>query len=152
MEQLNDLLYELELTYKPDGLVYSRKHVKSSIEVYKLLRQLFCRKTIACQEEVIVLYLNHCQLPLGYLKLGKGGMSSVVVDNRIILSAALKSLATSIIIAHNHPSGNVIPSDNDKIITNRLLNACFQLDIKLIDHIIVGPVDKYFSFADDGLL
>ena len=152
MEQLNDLLYELELTYKPDGLIYQRKHVKSSLDAYGLIRQLFCCKTIACQEEVIVLYLNHCQLPLGYLKLGKGGISSVVVDNRIILSAAVKSMATSIIIAHNHPSGNMVPSENDKIITNRLLNACFQLDIKLIDHIIVGPVDKYFSFVDEGLL
>ncbi len=149
---MNDVLYEMELTYKPDGLIYQRKPVKSSNEAYKLVKQLFCNKTVACQEEVIVLYLNYSQLPLGYLKLGKGGISSVVVDNRIILSTAVKSMATSLIIAHNHPSGNMVPSESDKIITSRLLNACFQLDIKLLDHIIVGPVEKYYSFADDGLL
>jgi DNA repair protein RadC len=69
-----------------------------------------------------------------------------------VLSVALKTAATGIILAHNHPSGNLQPSSQDKDITKKIQEACKLLDITLLDHLIVVPEDAYFSFADEGLL
>ena len=89
---------------------------------------------------------------IGYFKLSSGGLTSTVVDTRIIFSVALKSLATNIIISHNHPSGNMLPSIQDDELTRRIVDAGKILDISLLDHIIVSPQFDYFSYADDGRL
>jgi DNA repair protein RadC len=65
---------------------------------------------------------------------------------------ALKSLATAVIVAHSHPSGTLLPSQNDKTLTRKIKEAGLLLDIKLLDHLIITPEGKYFSFADEGLL
>jgi DNA repair protein RadC len=96
--------------------------------------------------------LNNSNRVIGTQKISKGGINATVVDTRLILGTALKSLSTGIIISHNHPSGNREPSENDKQLTSKLKNACNLLDIKLLDHIIVTPDDGYFSFADESLL
>jgi DNA repair protein RadC len=104
-------------------------------------------------EVFVVLFLNQA----GRIKqedieiVSQGGISSTVVDPRLIFKKALELDAVSLIVCHNHPSGNLQPSQADKNITSRLLEGAKYLDIKLLDHIIVG--DKgYFSFADSGLL
>ncbi|MBW7951310.1 MAG: JAB domain-containing protein, partial [Chitinophagaceae bacterium] len=79
------------------------------------------------------------------------GITGTLVDTRIILKNALSYGATNIILCHNHPSGNLKPSDADKKITNKIKQAATLLDIHLLDHIIVSD-EGYFSFADDGLL
>ena len=77
--------------------------------------------------------------------------NGIIIDTRLILSVALKSLASSIILSHNHPSGNLVPSEVDKKITKQLKNACKLLEITLLDHIILAPDNAYYSFIDEGL-
>jgi DNA repair protein RadC len=102
-------------------------------------------------EEFWVLYLNRSNRIIDRYKLSQGGISGTVTDIRLILKKALELLATSIIICHNHPSGNIQPSEQDKQITDRLKNAAMQMEIKLLDHIIIAD-NSYFSFCDEGLL
>lgn len=88
---------------------------------------------------------------MGHFKAFTGGVASVTCDMKIILGVGLKSLASSIILSHNHPSGNLKPSKNDLNMTKRILKACQVLDIQLFDHIVISEAG-YFSFADEGLL
>ena len=98
-----------------------------------------------------LLMLNHQNQILGYHQLSKGGMTGAVVDVRVIFQVALKSSSTSIILAHNHPSGNLDVSDADRKITNQIKQAGVILDIPLLDHLIM-TTDSYLSMADEGLL
>ncbi len=84
--------------------------------------------------------------------MSSGGITGTLVDLRILFAVALKTLATSIIVCHNHPSGNLKPSHSDVILTNKIKKASELLDIKLLDHIIITPSQEYFSFSDDGIL
>ncbi len=102
-------------------------------------------------EVFYVLYLNQSNKLIRQETLSTGGMTSTVVDIRMILKNALLHNANKLIVAHNHPSGSLIPSREDKDVTQRLKNGGELMDIKLIDHIIVGG-NKYLSFADEGLL
>jgi len=102
-------------------------------------------------EEFHVLYLNRAHAPLACHQLFKGGLTGTVTDVRLILKRALHWNATAIIVAHNHPSGALVPSENDKRMTRKLSAAADTLDIKLLDHLIVAR-SGYFSFSDQGLL
>jgi DNA repair protein RadC len=145
-------IQEMELVYLPKRIIPEIPKTTNSFTSFKILQQLFNPNTIRCQEEFIVLYLNSNNRIIGSQQLSKGGIASTVVDIRLILGTALKSLASGIILSHNHPSGNRSPSENDKVITVKIQKACKLLDINLLDHIIITPDDGYFSFADDGLL
>lgn len=103
------------------------------------------------QEEVKVVFLNRANIVIGIYALSKGGISGTVIDTRIILGIALKCNASYIILAHNHPSGNLNPSESDKTLTQRLKRACEIMEIPLLDHLIITK-QGYFSFSDDGLL
>jgi len=81
----------------------------------------------------------------------QGGISGTIIDVRIIMKMALDKLASSIILCHNHPSGNLIPSEADKEITKKIKEAGKFMDIPVLDHLIIGN-DAYFSFADEGLI
>ena len=98
-----------------------------------------------------LLMLNRQNQILGYHQLSKGGMTGAVVDVRVIFQVALKSSSTSIILAHNHPSGNLDVSNADRKITNQIKQAGIILDIPLLDHLIM-TTDSYLSMADEGLL
>lgn len=104
---------------------------------------------IEFQEECKIVLVNRANFVLGIYELSKGGISGTVVDIRIILSVALKCNASGIILVHNHPSGNIIPSEADKQITKKLLNACKLLDLVLIDHFIICR-NTFFSFKQEG--
>ena len=106
---------------------------------------------IEMQEEVKILLLNRNNKVLGVYDLAKGGITSCDVDVRIILAVALKAMATGIILIHNHPSGNLKPSNDDKKITELLNSSCKIMGITLVDHLIITK-DDYFSFADEGIL
>ena len=95
--------------------------------------------------------LNRQNQILGYHQLSKGGMTGAVVDVRVIFQVALKASCTSIILSHNHPSGNLDVSDADRKITNQIKQAGVILDIPLLDHLIM-TTDSYLSMADEGLL
>ena len=98
-----------------------------------------------------MLMMNRQNQILGYHQLSKGGISGAVVDVRVIFQVALKASCTSILIAHNHPSGNLEASDADRKITRQIKEAGVILDIPLLDHLIM-TTDSYLSMADEGLL
>lgn len=102
-------------------------------------------------EEFWVLFLNRSNTEIGKLMVSQGGLSGTVIDVRIILKAALEKYASALILCHNHPSGNVQPSDADRKITRKIKDAASLMDMKVLDHLIIAR-EQYFSFADEGLI
>ena len=88
---------------------------------------------------------------IGSYQLSKGGITGTIADVRLILSVALKTLATGLILAHNHPSGNLKPSEADIQLTQKVKDAAKLLDIEVMDHIIISS-EGYYSFMDEGIL
>ena len=143
------ILAALELGRRRAGMQHTDKiPVKSSETVYKLFHPLMGDLE---HEEFWLLMLNRANRVLGRFKVSQGGLSGTVIDTRIILKKALDNLASSIIVCHNHPSGNKQPSDADLKITEKLKKAAEMLEIKLLDHVIIAD-KSYFSFADEGLI
>ncbi len=139
------------------SLTYSRAEKKGygNIGLHKgnavsIIRSLFPAGGIELQEHLIVLYLNNNNDVLGYYRHSTGSINATLMDTRIILAAALKSLAVRIIIAHNHPSGNLKPSQADEVITKELKNACNEIKIELLDSLIITATG-YTSLAEKGL-
>ena len=95
--------------------------------------------------------LNRGNQVLGYYEVSRGGIAGTLVDVRLIMQAVLKANASSIILAHNHPSGTKEISDADNRITQKIKSACSLLDITLLDHIVL-TVNDFISMAEDGLL
>lgn len=106
---------------------------------------------IEFQEECKVILFNRANFVLGVYELSKGGISGTVVDIRIVLSVALKCNASAIVLVHNHPSGNLIPSEPDKQITRKLKDACDLLGFNLLDHYIISKYD-FYSFKQNGFI
>lgn len=102
-------------------------------------------------EEFWVMLLNRNNMLIDKTMISKGGLSGTVIDVRIILKIAIDRLACSLILCHNHPSGNLVPSEADKEITRKIKEAGKHMDIPVLDHIIIGN-ESYFSFADEGLI
>lgn len=109
-------------------------------------------ETIAHHEETKVILLNRANKVLGVAYLTVGSATGTLFDISTILQYALLANACSIIVSHNHPSGNATPSQADIDVTNKLKEACKYLDKTLLDHIIVTPFGDHFSFVDEGLL
>ncbi len=143
---------EIKLSYSPTNFTCIPQKVQCSNDAKDILLPFYNADTLACQEEFLLLLLNRSNKPLGVVPISKGGISGTIVDIKLIMSVALKSLASGIILSHNHPSGNLDPSEEDIKITQRIKSACELLDIKLLDHIIMSPTKDYTSFADKGNL
>lgn len=122
--------------------------IKSSKDVFEHMQPLIGDLT---NEEFWVLLLNNSNKIIQKIQLSKGGLTATLVDVRLLFKQALEYFATAIILVHNHPSGQLKPSEADKNITKKISDAGNVLDIKLLDHIIITEHD-YFSFADDGIL
>jgi len=120
--------------------------IQSSADAFTLLRSVFQALN---HEEFWVIYLNRASKVIKMERLSQGGVAGTSVDIKLIYRAAVNYLASSIIVSHNHPSGNLIPSQADKQITTKIMEAGKNLDIQLIDHLIVGD-NKYVSFVDEG--
>ena len=140
---------EIQVSYRPEKIVEYR--LSSSLNTFELILKDWEQNTIEMQEEVKIILLNRNHKALGIYSLAKGGLSGCVVDIKLILSVALKTLASGIIMVHNHPSGNLKPSTADINITEKLKSACKLLEIELLDHLIITR-DNYFSFADEAML
>ncbi|ERM80540.1 hypothetical protein P872_12265 [Rhodonellum psychrophilum GCM71 = DSM 17998] len=147
---MTNLIYELQLSYKAKGCGSKLQKIQGSAEAFRLLQTIFDQDLIAAREEFVVLYLNRAGQVIGYHKAFQGGVSSVICDPKIVLGVALKSLSSGLILAHNHPSGNMSPSEADITLTRKIKNACKEMDIELLDHLILSPDGNYFSFADEG--
>ena len=116
----NSQVSEIQVSYNPNLLV--DLSINNSRKSFELMLNEWEQNTLQMQEEVKLLLLNRSNKVLGIYSLAKGGLTSCVVDVRIILSIALKTLATGIILVHNHPSGNLKPSQADLDITKKLKN------------------------------
>ncbi|KXK37156.1 MAG: DNA repair protein RadC [Saprospiraceae bacterium] len=122
--------------------------IKSSIDAFHLLNTKLADRP---HEEFWVVFCSRSNKVIKMEFIGRGGTSSVVVDPKIILKSAIEHLASSIILGHNHPSGNLTPSREDIMITQKIKDAAELVDMKVLDHIIIGD-NKYYSFADEGRL
>lgn len=145
------LVSEVELVYKTKIPLSDRPEIRRSKDSFHIFRLNWSENKIGLIEQCKVLYLNACARVLAIQEHSSGGATATVVDPRTIFAAALKLNAAMIILCHNHPSGNLLPSDNDKNMTEKIRVAGNMLDIKLCDHLIISSSD-YYSFADEGLL
>ncbi|KUJ51742.1 RadC family protein [Chryseobacterium sp. JAH] len=131
--------------------ISDRSFVKNSSDAYRYFFKSWNKETIELFEEFKIILLNNASEILGIYTVSKGGVSSTVVEIKHIMFIALKTNSSSIILAHNHPSGNLKPSSADLKLTERINDACKIMDINLTDHIILGR-ESYCSFKDDGYL
>tara|TARA_R100000935_G_scaffold5219_2_gene12004 strand:+ start:248 stop:946 length:699 start_codon:yes stop_codon:yes gene_type:complete len=122
--------------------------ISSSNSVFEVLQPIIGELN---HEEFWILYLNNSNKIIEKFQISKGGITGTLVDVRVTLRKALELGAVSLILAHNHPSGNLNPSESDKQLTQKLKIAAESLDIKILDHLIVTE-KSYFSFADEGLM
>jgi DNA repair protein RadC len=130
------------------GDVLQRTKLTSSKEIAHYLRHILKDHN---HEVFAVIFLNQAKKVKNFKIISRGGISGTVADPRIILKQALDEGATSIILSHNHPSGNLVPSMADKELTQKIKIASSYFDIKVLDHIIVSD-EGYYSFADEGVL
>lgn len=142
---------EIQLSYRPRIKASERPKIASSADVYKVLLNNWDLDALELRESLKVLLLNRANRILGIFEASIGGMAGTVVDPKLIFCAALKSGASSLILSHNHPSGQLKPSSADLALTKKVSNAGEFLEIAVLDHLIITP-NGYYSFADEGLL
>jgi len=151
MENSLFTISEIELRYNPRIPTLHKAQIKTSEDAYRQFIILLDIFSMNIKEQCAVLFLNRGNRVIGGYKLATGGITGVVVDIRIILGTALKCLATGIILAHTHPSGELKPSTVDKGLTEKLKQAAKHMEITLMDHLIIASTG-YFSFQDEGEL
>ena len=140
---------EIDVSYSHRIPAKDRIRIESSMDVYKACTQFW--PSFDHVEYFYVLYLNRSNHLLGVHLLSKGGFTGTVIDVRVVYQVALKACACSLILAHNHPSGNLTPSDADQQITRKIKDAGKILEIQVLDHLIVTS-ESFYSFADNGML
>lgn len=126
--------------------IITKKKITQSKDIFELFQPILGDLP---HEEFWILLLNRSNRIIEKLKISQGGVSGTVIDIKIILKQAIEKLASSIILCHNHPSGNRNPSNADDSITKKLKRGADLLDIQILDHIIVADLE-YFSYADEG--
>lgn len=146
-------LPQIEISIKYKGAKSSElKKIASSDDIYQVLKEMFNADTVQWAEEMVMICLSQANKVIGYYKISQGGTTGTVCDPKIIFTTALNCAGTtSIIISHNHPSGNLIASRADKLMTDKIKQAGQLLDIRLLDHIIYTE-EGYYSFLDNGEL
>ena len=142
---------EIQLIYKSKIKVSERPKINKSKEAFEVLKEHWNLELIDFLEQFNVILLNRANRVLGVINISLGGMSGTVADPKVIFAAAIKSAASSIILAHNHPSGNLSPSSADISLTRKIKAGGELLDIVVSDHLIISR-ESYYSFADEGLM
>ena len=140
---------QITISYK--GGKEEKHLISNSKDAVAVAKHLFDKDLIAYREEFIVVYLDQGHKTIGWYKAAVGGISSCIVEPRTILGIALQAPVSSILLFHNHPSGNLKPSQADVAITKKLVSAGEMIEIKVLDHIIISN-SGYFSFLDEGML
>jgi DNA repair protein RadC len=140
---------EIQVSYHPSIPQKDLVKITTSGEVFEVVKMFW--PDFDYVEYFYILLLNRHNKVLGVHQVSKGGFTGTVVDVRVIMQVALKTCCTSLILCHNHPSGNLDPSEADKQITGKIKQAGQIMDIQLLDHLVVCS-DRYFSFADEGIL
>ena len=125
-----------------------RIQISGSQDIYSYYRHLQDLN----HEEFHILHLNRANRVIFTQQLSKGGIAGTVVDVRLILKKAIEKLSSSIVLVHNHPSGNIQPSESDTAITRKIKDSASVMDIQLLDHLIIIPEGEYYSMADSGFV
>jgi len=145
---MNNYVREIELCYGskkiPNGKI---NNASSAVDFFRSI----WAKDIEIRERAYAVYINNKGEVLGWYEISSGGLTGTVMDARLIYSVALKCLAASVVVAHNHPSGDLQPSRADREMTLKLKEGATVLDIKLLDHVIINA-DSFYSFQESGLI
>ena len=150
--------------YKTNIPKFSLIREKTDFKKIKITKSLdaakfaynFYENDIDIIESFFVLMLNNANNTIGYVKISQGGIASTLVDPLVVAKYVVQSMAKSVILVHNHPSGKLTPSQADKNLTEKIKNGLKLLEVNVLDHIILIPKEekfiKYFSFGDEGII
>ena len=140
----------VEYKIKAERQEFTCEKIKSSEDAYKFAKKFYF-DDIMIYESAFILLLNQANNVTGYAKISQGGISSTLIDVRIVAKFAIETLASSVILVHNHPSGNLNPSNDDMKISQRLKEALNILNIKLLDSVIISD-NSFYSMQDNLML
>lgn len=141
---------QVELIYRNKAKAADRPVITSSKEAYNLLLSTWDKNRIELVETFKVMLLDRRNTCLGISEIATGGVHGCVVDPKIIFATALLARACNVILAHNHPSGGLVPGNGTITLSRRIREGGKYLDIRVLDHLIVTP-DQFYSFADNGM-
>lgn len=153
MDDLKSLFHvsEIEITYKNKNPYHERLIVDAPWYAYDIFKSTWDTGKIELLEQFKIMLLDNKSNCLGLSEISTGGLDCCFVDPRMIFVTALKSKATRLIFAHNHPSGVLKPSEPDIVMTKQMVDAGRLLDISVMDHLIIAP-HGYYSFAENGIM
>ena len=151
MQVLQTTLPEINVSFDPGTDIRKRLKITSSEDAYQACKSIWNEDTIMLYEEFIALFLDRQGGVVGYRTMGVGTAGQTLVNIPLLFAIAIKSSVQGIILAHNHPSAKLSPSDMDKQLTERLVKAAKLLDLKILDHLIITS-QGYFSFADESMI
>tara|TARA_R110002095_G_C4234894_1_gene238399 strand:- start:1184 stop:1633 length:450 start_codon:yes stop_codon:yes gene_type:complete len=143
---------EIKISYREKLSTSKALSIKSSEDAAKLIFQGWNQDTIGLQESFKVLLLNNANKIKGIYQVSTGSITGTLVDMRILFAVIIKTLSVGVILAHNHPSNKLKPSEADKQLTDKIQQAAKLFDVNVLDHLIITPDGNYYSFADNGLL
>jgi DNA repair protein RadC len=145
------IVAEIELRYTPILKISTLPQIKDSHSAYDIFFANWDKTKIEFVEQFKVMLLNKAHRVLGICTISSGSSTMTIGDPRLVFAAALKANACSIIVAHNHPSGNLNPSRTDNDLSQKLKEGGRILDLSVLDHLIIST-EGYYSFADEGAL
>ena len=143
---------KIEFSYTSKIRSSERPKITSPHDADQLFRRYWNHIRIRQREEFKCIYLNQDYRVLAISEVGLGNEKAVLVKDKLMLSIAYQVSAASIILCHNHPSGDLVPSNADKSFTRRLLYAAEIMEFRILDHIILSPYYRYYSFMANGLI
>ena len=142
---------QVELIYRNKVKPEDRLKARDSRDAFNIFIEAWDLNRIDLLEEFKIMLLDRSSACIGVSDISIGGVSETTADSKIIWATALTGRASQIILAHNHPSGNLIPSRADIEVTEKFCKAARLLDIRVKDHLIITPL-KYYSMADEGYI
>jgi len=142
-------LHRLTIVRERTGTYDARTSTKNSAAVVAILRPYFATLD---REHFVALLLDGKNKPIGYNVVSVGTLNASLVHPREVFKAAIIGNAAAIILAHNHPSGDPTPSAEDHVVTKQLVDAGVILGIRVLDHVVIGDADRYYSFCDAGTM
>jgi DNA repair protein RadC len=147
---MKHIISEIQIKYNPIKLDNGNVKIASSDDAFKIILKHWNLDIIELQEEFKVLLLNNSNEVLGIYEMTKGGMTSTLIDVKLLFAVVLKACATAIITVHNHPSGKLKPSESDIQIFRKITEASKLLEIHYLDNLIITKNGKY-SFNDESI-
>lgn len=148
MLEKNNKVSEVKLIYKNKVKAADRIQIRNAQDAFGVFWDAWDKEVIEHIEEMKMLLLDRSNKVMGIVSLSKGGTTGTLVDIKLVMQYALKANAHGIILAHNHPSGNMNPSEADREITERIEKACITLEIHLLDHLIISPSREFKSLTE----